>query len=310
MQKRFITYTILFFIPVVVGYVFIEYLTRNLPMEYKTIGYFLDKNQGDIEVLVLGSSQMKNAINPEFISKMAVNMASGNQHHDTDFKIIKQLNKKLPKLKIVVLEVSYSHFELPHNGKHFWKNQIYWEYYHINAFERPTWFKDRLIFLAHPPFFSEKLYNHYYLKNTKTGFNRFGFDTLNFSGDFKKFNYDLEKIKNDRFKINLQSDAFIFKQNTTLFFKLLDYLKAQRFQVVVTTVPMYKSFLPKRNFKISQRRDSVLKVIEKKYTNVTLFLREEDTLSYTVYDYKNQSHFNPKGATIFSKQLDSILNRL
>ena len=118
-----------------------------------------------------------------------------------------------------------------------------------------------------------------------------------------------KKIKNDRFKINVQSNTSVFKQNTALFFKMLDYLQKQNFQVVVVTVPMYKSYLSKRNSKILQRRDSVLTIIEKEYSNVTLFLKEEDTLSYMVYDFKNQSHFNPKGATVFSKQLDSILNK-
>ena len=310
MQKRFVRYTILFFIPVILIYGITEYLTRKLPMEYKTIGTYLEKNSNKIELLILGSSQMKNAVNPEYLSKTTLNMASGNQHHDTDFKIIKQLLPRLKNLKTIVLEVSYSHFELPHNGKDFWKNRIYWEYYHINNFERPAWFKDRLIFLAHPPFFSEKIVNHYYYKKTKTGFNPFGFDTLNFDGDFKKFNYNLELIKKDRFKINLKPDKNLFKQNTHLFFKILDYLQNKNLQVIVVTAPMFKTYLPERVPEILYRRDSILDLVSKKYSNVNVFKKEEDTTHYSVFDYKNQSHLNPKGAKIYTKQLDSVLKGL
>ncbi len=310
MQKRFVTYVVLFFIPVIVEYGITEYLTRQLPMEYKTISQYLSSDKDSISIVILGSSQMKNAINPQYLSKKALNMASGNQHHDTDFKIIKQLLPRLKNLNTVVLEVSYSHFELPHNGKDFWKNRIYWEYYHLNNFERPTWFKDRLIFLAHPPFFSEKLISHYYYNKTKTGFNRFGFDTLNYGGDFKVFNYDENRIKKDRFKINLSPNPSIFKQNTQLFFDMLDYLEKQNLTIVIVTAPMYKSYLPKRLPEIRHRRDSILELISKKYTHITLFKKEEDTTHYTVYDYKNQSHLNPTGATIFTKELDSLLGEL
>ncbi len=310
MQKRFVIHTILFFIPVILVYGFTEYLTRKLPMEYKIIGTYLEKNSDEIELLVLGSSQTKNAINPEYLSVTTINMASGNQHHDTDFKIIKQLLPRLKNLKTIVLEVSYSHFELPHNGKDFWKNRIYWEYYHINNFERPTWFKDRLIFLAHPPFFSEKIVNHHYYKKTETGFNQFGFDTLNFDGDFKKFNYNLERIKKDRFKINLKPDKILFKQNTKLFFNMLDYLEEKNVQVIVVTTPMFKTYLPKRVPEILYRRDSILDLASKKYSNVIVFKKEEDTTHYSVFDYKNQSHLNPKGATTFTKELDSLLGEL
>ena len=41
MQKKFITYTILFFFPVILGYLAIEYLTLNLPMSYQIGGYTL-----------------------------------------------------------------------------------------------------------------------------------------------------------------------------------------------------------------------------------------------------------------------------
>ncbi len=310
MPKHFIKYLLLFFTPIIIGYGIIEYFTRKLPLEYRPKSRYLSKEKDSISVLILGSSQMKNAINPAFLSKKAINLASGNQHHDTDFKFIKQLLPKLKNLNIVVLEVSYSHFELPHNGKNFWKNSIYWEYYHLNNFERPTWFKDRLIYLAHPPFFSKQLYMYYIDKSIHPGFNKFGFDTLDYQGDFKKLNYNLNLIKKDRFKINEKPNPEIFKKNTDLFFNMLDYLQANKTPVLLVMTPMYKTYLTKRNGEILKRRDSVLQIVSENYPNIIIFNKEEDTLHYSVFDFKNQSHLNPRGAKIFTKEIDSLLSNL
>ena len=310
MPKKFITYLLLFFIPVILGYAVIEYLTLNLPSGYEKNKELLDRKAVDIEVLVLGSSQMNNAVNAELLNQSTINLASGDQHHNTDFKLLKALLPKLPSLKTVVLEVSYSHFELPHNSKDFWKNPVYLKYYGVNCFERNTYFKDRLIYLSLPPFYSEKIYDHYIGKKYPAGFNAFGFDTLNYSGRFMNLGYNKIEIAKTRFKINLDPNLKIFKNNTALFYEFLDFLKAKDLNVIVCTAPMYKSYLPKRNAGILHRRDSILEIVSERYSNVQLLLKEADTLDFSVKDYWNQSHLNPDGATKFTKLLQHQLDSL
>ncbi len=309
MQRKFVKYAIIFFIPVILGYVIIEYLTLNLPLSYQTTSQYLSEEKENIEVIIFGSSQMKDGIDPSLLNKPALNMASGDQHHDSDFKLLKGLISQLPKLNTVVIEVSYSHFDLPHNGKEFWKNSVYLKYYGVNNFERATYFKDRLIFLAHPPFFSKKLNDHYIKKENASKFNRYGFDTNNYSGRFKALNYDEDSIATTRFKINTTPNLDIFEINTSLFFKMIRFIEEHDINIVLCHTPVYKTYLPKRDEAILKRRDSIVDLTMSKYPDIKLLNKEGDTINYSVYDFTNQSHLNSKGAIQFSSSLNELLNR-
>ena len=309
MQRRFVIYIVLFFTPVILGYVTAELLTLRLPMGYKNISNYLSENKSEIEVLVLGSSQLKDAINPELLKQNTINLASGNQHHDTDFKLLKGLQPDLPKLKTVVLEVSYSHFELPHNGKDFWKNNIYLKYYGINAFERRTYFKDKLVFVSFPSFFSKKIVSDLKGEEYAT-FSKYGFDTNNYFGRFKNLDYNEAKIANTNFKINFNPNPAIFDTNSKLFFEMLDFLQKKNIQTIIATAPMYKTYLPKRETSILKRRDSILNVVKQLYPQTVFLQKEEDTINYSVRSYWNQSHLNPDGAAIFTKSLSNLLDDL
>lgn len=305
MSRTFIKYTLTFFIPVILGYILIECITISLPSSFAKNKITLNERADDIQTMILGSSQMSHAINAQLLSSMAMNLSSGNQHHDTDLKLYKALYPRLKNLKTVILEVSYSHFELPHNGKDFWKNSIYLKYYGVNCFERTVYFKDKLIYLSYPSFFSEKILDHYIYKEDPNEFNDFGFDTLNYNGIFKDLLYDEERIAEiSNFKINTVEDLNIFQINTQYFFEMLDFLERSKINVILCSPPMYKTYLPRRNANILKRRDSILEVAAKKYANITIFSKEEDTINFGVKDYWNQSHLNPDGANTFTKMLE------
>ncbi|QNJ98920.1 hypothetical protein [Constantimarinum furrinae] len=309
-HRKFVISILIFFLPVLGGVLIAEYLSREITSGYKINSTYLNAEAGSMEVLILGSSQIKDGINVAILQQPSINMASGDQHHNTDFKLLKGLDSRLPKLTTVVLEVSYSHFELPHNSPDFWKNSVYYEYYGINAFERRVYFKDRLIFLSNPKYFAEKIGEQFHDKSVKYGYNTVGFDTLNYSGRFKDMNYDETKIETAGFKINLEPNLSVFDTNTTLFFEMLDYLKAKDLNVIICNPPMYRTFLKKRNREILFRRDSILNIVSEKYTNVSILYAEEDTINFHVKDFTNPSHLNPKGAQKFTSILQTHLDSL
>lgn len=309
MQKKLLTHIILFFIPVMVASVLVEYLVREIPESYQYNATRLEKHNDDIEVLILGSSQSMNAINAKLIGAPTLNLASGDQHHDTDFKLVKALLPRLPKLKTVVLEVSYNHFEMQHNGPDFWKNSVYLDYYGINNFEHLTYFKDKSLFLSQHTLFSKKLYDYYIKHERNTGFNAFGFDTLNYNGTFKKLNYDEAIIANRNIKINLEPSLDTWHINSELFIEMIDYFRSKNIQVIVAQVPMHRSFLAKREPIILRRKNEVITHIKSKYPEVIHVNREEDTLRFNVRDFINPSHLNPKGAAKYTKILSGMIHR-
>lgn len=309
-QLRFLKYCLGFFIPVAIAYCILELLVLNIPINYKVFGNYLNTHSQEIEVMAFGSSQMKCGFNPALSDESAINFASTSQHHNEDFHILKGTIDRLPKLKYVLLEVSYNHLELPHHPNDYWKNTIYLKYYNVNAFERPTWFKDRLVYLSNPRFYSYKLLDYYYYNTDTSQLNEFGFDTNNYEGAFKKLNYDETKIASHKFKIISREDTDIFKKNTAYLFEMLDYAKAENLKVIVCALPLYKTYLQERNPNVVRRRDSVLSVIKKKYSNVILLNEETDTLQFTAKDFLNENHLNPDGAKKFTALVNQKLDSL
>ena len=311
MQRKFITYCIVFFIPVLIGYYCIEILTRNLPSRFKTNQSLIKNNKDSFETLILGSSQMKDAINPEWLDSPTINLSSSSQHHDSDYRIMKALIPNFKNLKTVVLEVSYSHFELPHNGINFWKNPLYFNYYGVDDYEYNLAFSDRFIYLKNPSLYSKLIYSNYILKDKSDSLNEHAFYINNYSGLFQKLDFNEDEIsKVSLFKINTFEDLNIYNTNTQLFFEILEYLKNKNINIVICTVPMYKSYLYRRNTSILKRRNQFINTVKKEFPFIEMIAKEEDTINYSVQDYINHNHLNPDGAKKFTNELNIILNQL
>ena len=309
-QLRFLKLCAWFFGPLIIICIILEVLTLNLPSNFKTIGNYLDKNAKNIEVLIVGSSKLQSAVNPAWMDKPTINLASSSQHLNEDFAIMKGTIERMPKLDYVIFELSDLHLELPLHTTKYWKNNIFLKYYKVNAFERPTYFGDRLIFLSNASYFFYQLEDYYIRKNEISEWNEFGFDTNRYLGAFENLDYDETKIENSNFLTVSWESEDVFKENTALVFKMLDYLKMKQQKVIILSVPNYKAYLPRANRNAIRRRDSILKIAEERYSNVTIFNKEDDTLSYNVKDFKDTNHFNPDGAKIFTAQLNTLIDSL
>jgi hypothetical protein len=308
-QKVFLTSVLCFFVPIVLGYILIEVLVLQIPFNYKNTASFFNSENDKIETIILGSSQMNNAVNPKYLDKTAINFASTSQHHDLDYNIYNQTKSKLNNLKYVVIELSYAHLELPHNGKYFWKNSVYLKYYGVNAFNRNTYFKDRLIYLSNPDFYSRSLYDYNILNKQEANYNSYGFDENNFQGSFKNLAFSEEKIAEMKIKVR-KTNQDLQKENTVFLFKMLDDLESNKYNVIIATLPVYKTYVEYIDTSVVKRRDSILEVINKKYKNVSFLKEENDTTLFTVTDFINHNHLNPNGAEKFTKKLNTHINTL
>lgn len=308
LQIKFIKGALLFLAPVLIVMIVLEILVLEIPTNYTENSAYFSKEKNTISLLILGSSQMESAINPQFIKQKSISLASKSQHHDLDFPILTQLTPSIPNLKTVVFELSFSHLEIPHNGLDFWKHNIYLKYYGVNAFGRNTYFKDKLIFLSNTNVYSKLLLEHY-IKNKKApNYNRYGFDTTDFEGLFKTLNYNSNIIAKAPMRIRNEENLSIFKKNAAYFFKMLNFANEQGLQIVVATLPLNKNYLDARNPNILRRRDSVLKVAEHTYSNLRVLREEEDTINFNVKDFINHNHLNPSGAKKFSELLEIFVN--
>tara|TARA_R110000787_G_scaffold188717_1_gene300482 strand:+ start:3452 stop:4318 length:867 start_codon:yes stop_codon:yes gene_type:complete len=286
-----------------------EVLTLNIPTNYKKNSAYFNESKSEIELIALGSSQMDGAINPEFLDKSSICLASSSQHHKLDFTILKQLSTSTKKLKYVVLELSNSHLELPHNSKDFWKNAVYLKFFNVNAFDRKTYFKDELIYIANPDLYTRMITDYYIRDNYDIELNKFGFNTNSFDGSFPLNDFNEDIISKLTTTPNQKRNTEIFKNNTAYLFSMIEYMEAHNLQTIICTLPLYKTYTANLNSTIVKRRDSVISVIKNRYPNV-IFMETEKDPNFKITDFNNANHLNPDGSKKFTLLLNAIVNKL
>ncbi len=305
--KKFTYWTVVFLLPVVIAVITIEILTRKIPSSATVGATILKESKDEINTLVLGASQNKRAINPEFLSQKTLNVAGTKQGYKADYYLVKDLQQQLPQLKRVILACTYRHFESPSNPKNFWKYRAFLHYYNVNAFERTTYFKDRLLFLSNPDFYAKQLKAHYINKTAYT-YNKFGFQTDTIDSRFGKLNYNkIEIEKTYRPKYPPTSKVFL-ESNSIWFHKLIQLCQAKNLEIVISLTPVYDSYKKQREPDALMRRDSILNELTHSYNNIKLFDMENNG-EFEVNDYLNENHLNARGAEKFTRTLDTFLSK-
>lgn len=108
MIRRLAYRIVLFAMPVLLASAFFESALRRIPNNY---AYLDDRllNHGDsIEVLVLGNSHAFNGVNPDGLGLHGFNAANISQDHRFDHLLLERYISHLPRLKAVVIPVSYA----------------------------------------------------------------------------------------------------------------------------------------------------------------------------------------------------------
>ena len=169
------------------------------------------------------------------------------------------------------------------------------------------WFKDHLIYISNPPFFSDAIYKEYFSKAEGDVFNEFGFNVNCYDGAFSRNNFDEEKIAQLDFVVHTSENKEIFNHNSSYFLNMIKELETMGMEVIVTTTPLYKTYKEKRNLHILKRRDSILQAVEQRFPNVRIFNCEADCAEFTVTDFLNYNHLNVEGARKFTEKLEYFL---
>lgn len=310
-QAGFLKGICFFFIPVIVVFCVVEYLVIQIPQRYSYKSEYLNTYGSDIEILALGSSQMQNALNPEFLDQPALNLGSTSQHHRLDFEILKQTKDRLPNLKTVVLELSSNHLQLPHHSKHFWKNNIYLKYFNVNNFERKTYFKDTFLFISRPDVFQDLLIDHYITKIDTTKYNEYGYPYNLIQGPFATLDYNEQKIKETQtMDLGVYTNPDLAAYNLSYFKQILDYCEEHHLNVVIATIPMHTTFFKSRNDILHKKRDSMMLDAIERYDAVSVFDKEADTTVFKTRLFLNTNHLNANGGETFSKLLNDYLKTI
>lgn len=283
----------------------LEIILNTFPSEFKMKSNYLERNKDDVNVLFLGSSHTQKAVNPEYISHKAINLAHVGQSLDTDLYLLKKMIKELNQLQLVVIELSYHILEEEQDGKKHWRNHLYLKYYNLNKFERPTFFWDKSLIYSNPKFFL----NQIVLKKRNEKFNNYGYN-LNDINIFKGFNYDSLAIKRsaqNRMKFRHKEVSLInFNNNLKIVNEIIEMCESRNIRLIVQIPPVYKTYRDEMIDSKRNRLDSVINILESKAIPV---LNHEKS-DFDIKLFSDDDHLNEFGAESYSRLLDKEINLL
>jgi hypothetical protein len=109
-MKSFVTKVIIFFLPLIIAYPFLDARLAQIPNYFSEKKEFIESQLTEIEALTMGSSQ-GNSINPQFFNKEAFNLSSDSQDLYYDMRLIEKYIERMPNLQLVIIPISYFSLE-------------------------------------------------------------------------------------------------------------------------------------------------------------------------------------------------------
>jgi hypothetical protein len=106
-MARLFTRLMFLFLPFAIGWLWLEWRLAQYPNSYQIKKTGLKRHKNSITCLIMGSSQSYWALNPNLMQIKAFNLANVSQSIDVDIALANQWLSSLPKLKFIVIPVSY-----------------------------------------------------------------------------------------------------------------------------------------------------------------------------------------------------------
>jgi len=293
-MRIFIIKLLIFVSPLILFIGWWEVNLARMPNRYKTNVHLLSESMADCEVLILGSSHPKCAIDPSCLKQKAVNMAEGWQALYADAEIVAYYLPRLPKLKIVVLSVSYHSLEelaLEYTNVPY-RRIAYHKYYHLPT---KTWADN----------FDVRNFSMiaWYGVPVCLGYLRKGFTEEPFKSQPKEvaFNDESGKLRVDEF--HGQMDPTNIAPNRVTLLQTIVLCQKAKVIPVLVTVPVYRTFRAHMDRAKYERMQDVIHGLCDE-TGVRYFNYLDDA-RFDIDDFGNIDHLNWRGAEKFSRILDS-----
>ena len=308
-MKRFILKTLLFIIPVIILFISVEFLLRQIPNDYCYKKNYLDKHASDIQILILGNSHIFYGINPVYFSQNSFNAGHISQSLDIDFEIFKKYRENFNELKMIVLPISYfSLWAKLENSDEYWRMKNYVLYYGLKG-KSLKYYSELLCNSAGT---SIKLFNQYYLKHKDNiTCNNLGWGmTYRFTDDAM----DLEQSGKARAQIQNKiitssGSEKLFIENCETLNKFADYCNQNNIKLLFLSIPVYPSFLENIDKEKLNRVVETLNNIVAKHRGCYYFnwLEDED---FVREDFFDADHLNEIGAEKLSKKFAGSIDSL
>ena len=299
-MKKFIFKALLFMLPVIVIFVFTEYLIRQVPNDFTFKNNYLEKYSKEIQILTFGNSHAFSGINPVYFAQKAFNLAYGSQTLYFDHGIFSKYQHRFDSLKIILLSISYgSLLEKLEEGAEINQPKNYAIYYGINAKSLKN--KSELLF---NPFSIGRLIRkkNYYRHVDSLGF-RIVTDysqDLQESGlgaaDYTQMLYSENRIK-------------YFDENLKLINSFIKYCDQRKIKLVFFTAPTFSSYRENTDPELLNNMVDTINGFVNQYSHC-FYLNYFEDPGFDSNDYYDADHLNAKGAEKLTKKVIHALDSL
>jgi len=296
---KFFARVMVYLAPVLLLMLGMEILQRKLPNDYSYKKHQLESKLGEIETLILGTSHTYMGINPALFEGTAFNLASTAQTLYFDRFLFEKYAPDMPKLKRLILPVSYSSLgsESYLNPGDFNKSYHYAFFYGSDAFIKklaPRRFSLVSLFTVKRSI--DRSIDFYFEGDDLVECNELGW----YAGD--EAPKPLQKSGETTGQLH---DSFYSEDlvpiNTAHVAAILQSCKAANIEVYLVSMPMYSSYMEhvtSERYEVMQRTvDSLSQAYQSPYFNYTY------DPGFKTEDYFDSNHLNEQGANTFTKKL-------
>jgi hypothetical protein len=286
---------------------YFEYQLKAKPFvsSYAAKKYFLEQQLDSVEVIILGSSQTFNGVNPACFAKKTFNLANVSQTLYYDKRLALKYLPKLPKLNTVVINIGYFSFfyqlyDIKENWRDYYYNQHFGiKYYELNQFLLANY----SAFSVYQPMHSAKLaLNNFEDETTKeilpNGYQpKYIQEAINDSlGKERVDVHNTENYKNRRKEIEKDLEDFV-KQ-----------LSEKNIQVVFLTTPVFSTYSKFCDKKVIEANNQFINLLCRKYNYNYLNFFEDKRFNKD--DFFDNDHLKNNGAIKLSKIIKDTLIKL
>ena len=303
---KFVISFVLFISPILLIYGSIEYALSNyvnFPEKIKI--KYLKENKSAIEVLVLGASHSQRAINPQYLSFKTINLANSSQGVYENLILFQNFEKELTGLKLVIIGITYNTLSIDKEFTQPVLNALNLKFYKVNTFKRDVKYSDFLIYHVKPDYFTEKLLE-IVDKSEKEEFNKYGFQTNKFHGNYKWFPEDTGKITDEDIYVYNEYSKSVYTENLKYLKDIIKRCEERNINVLLYDPPSHIRFNKLRKQKLIIKRTKLIEDLEREFSNVRSFIRDT-AKAYDSHYFYNADHLNPIGAKKATLELNNYI---
>ena len=307
-MKRFILKTLLLLLPVVVLAVSMEYLLRHIPNDYVYKKNYLDKHAGEIQILILGSSETYFGINPDYFSQNTFNAAHVSQTLDFSYEIFNKYQNNLNDLKVIILPITYhTLWDKLASSVESWRVKNYALYYDIDTkslMDKSEVLNGKLGINI------QRLFDYYVEKKHETYWSGLGWGTSYKAGDIN----DLDESGSGRalyhtYDIDSKEKMAIFADNLKILNSFAEFCKRKNAELILITPPTYSTYRENLNKVQLNKMIDTITNFTKEHSNCK-YINWHENPDFTAEDFHDADHLDENGTKKLSEKMVLYIDSL